>query len=336
MTVITVQAADALHHNSVSYRMNGERPAVFCRSFTDRRVMNIALELGGIVFEICSERELAISENLSPFLCEKKLQPEIQIQITWDWEHAHHPSTEPIGEDLLQEYYKEGIFWFCESKGGKAPVTCTCYREDFRWMQCAINEKPFLEPPDTLEKILRLLPMRAVFVHFRTLFLHASQAALNGTGIVFAAPSGTGKTTQAKLWRDHMNAKFVCNDRTLLRNKDGVWYTYGYPIDGSEPVRSNMVNRLGCIVLLKQGNHNFVTRLRPGRAVRLLMEQMVLDCWNVEAKMEITGILLELFEKIPVYEQVCTPEFEAVEELKRQLIQDEVIKDGTDSEKSLG
>ena len=53
MIVITVQAADALHHNFVSYRMNGERPAVFCRSFTDRRVMNIALELGGIVFEIC-------------------------------------------------------------------------------------------------------------------------------------------------------------------------------------------------------------------------------------------------------------------------------------------
>lgn len=298
--------------------------------------MKIVLKLGGVVFEICSERELPISEVLLPFLCKKEIQPEIRIQITWDWRHARHPNTVPIGDDLLQQYYKEGMFWFCESKGGKAPVACTCYTEDFQWMQCAINEEPFLEPPDTLEKILRVLPMRAVFAHFRTLFLHASQVAVAGTGIVFAAPSGTGKTTQAKLWHDHMKAELICNDRTLLRRKDDSWNTYGYPIDGSEPVRSGRINKLGCIVLLRQGKNNCVTKIRTGRAVKFLMEQTVLDCWNAEARTEAAGLLLELVGTIPVYEQVCTPDFAAAEELRKRLIQDGVIAYGTNYETSLG
>lgn len=298
--------------------------------------MEITLELGGIIFKICSERELPVSDIMLPFICKEKKRPELQIDLTWDWENSRHPSTRAVGDDLLQEYYREGNFWFCESKGGKAPVTCTCYTQDFQWMQCAVNEKPFLEPPRTLKEIFRLLPMRAVFVHFRTLFLHASQVSVNGIGIVFAAPSGTGKTTQAKLWRDYINADFVCNDRTLLRKKHGVWYTYGYPIDGSEPVRSSMVNRLGCIVLLKQGKDNCVRRLPPGQAVKLLMEQTVLDCWNAEAKTEILELLLEIFQEIPIYEQVCTPDHEAVEVLRRQLIQEGVITDGADCKTSMG
>lgn len=286
--------------------------------------------------EILSERELPVSEMLIPFLQESIENTDIKVHLTWKWEAACHPVSCSIGGDMLLEYYKEGTVWFCESKGGKAPVTCTCYPENFEWMQCAVNAEPFLQPPDSMEKIFRLLPMRAVFTYFRTILFHASQISIGGKGILFAAPSGTGKTTQARLWQKYEGAEIVCNDRTLVRKKKQIWSTYGYPIDGSEPIRSNAVNPLGCIVLLAQGDNNQVIKLRPYQAIKDLIEQTVMDSWNLHARERVMELIIELIEDIPVYRQICTPDRNAVIVLKEKLLTDGVIADGTDSEASLG
>lgn len=298
--------------------------------------MKIYLELGGIKIAIHSDRKMSASFRMASFITHNFITADLHIRFTWDWEKARHPQTLPVGEDMLQEYYREGDIMFCESKGGKAPVTCTCYLSDFSWMECAINEKPFLEPPETLDRIFQLMPMRAVFLHFKSLFLHSSQVSLSGTGILFSAPSGTGKTTQAKLWQKFMGAEIICNDRTLIRRKEGIWHTYGYPIDGSEPVCSNAVNRLGCIILLKQGVYNRVCRLKYGQAVGLLMEQAVIDCWDAKARADALELLMEVVQDIPVYQLVCTPDQSAVFYLRDELIKEGVIFDGTDSEKLMG
>ena len=170
--------------------------------------MKINIVLGGIPIQIESERELFISENIVPFL-KNEVKAELDIKVTWDWERFYYPKSNLIGEDLLQKYYYENGLYYSEAKGGKAPVTCTCYDKKIEQMICAVNEKPFLQPPKTLDKILSLLPMRTIFLHFSTLFLHASQVVVEDRGIVFSAPSGTGKTTQARLWEKHKNAKIV-------------------------------------------------------------------------------------------------------------------------------
>lgn len=59
------------------------------------------------------------------------------------------------------------------------------------------------------------------FNSFFVLFFHAAQITYQETGILFAGPSGAGKTTQAKLWERFRNARIICNDRTLLRKQDG-------------------------------------------------------------------------------------------------------------------
>lgn len=295
-------------------------------------------EFGGITIKIISERKLEQTPTMYRFIKKTEIgNVDLTIELTWDWNDTLLPTSKAVllGEDLLQEYYKENEVWFCESKGGKAPVTCTSYDDNLTWMKCAINEKPFIEPPRTIDKIFTLLPMRAVFLHFHTLFLHASQISFHGKGIVFAAPSGTGKTTQAKLWEKYMKASIVCNDRTLIKKEYNVWQTYGYPIDGSEPVRSNEINQLGCIVLLKQGQTNKVEKLKISQAVCQLMEQMVIDCWNYQARMCAMNLLLEMLRDIPVYQLVCTPDFSAVKILRDRLIKEGLINDDNDYETPL-
>lgn len=209
-------------------------------------------------------------------------------------------------------------------------MSCTWYSSDCREMVCAVNTETCHVPQDNERQILRMLPMREIFLRFGVLFLHASQIAYRGRGILFTAPSGTGKTTQAKLWKEYRNAEIICNDRTLTRKVDGVWYTYGYPLDGSEPVRSSAVNTLGAVVLLEQGTVNAVERLRPTKALPRLMRQVVMDVWSSEARAAAMELLILLMEDIPVFLLTCTMDKQAVDILDEKLIEEGVIPDGSD------
>lgn len=290
--------------------------------------MEIKLRLGGILFGFHSERPRDIEPMLEPFIVEEPEPPDITVELSWDWDGARLPQTPMAGEDALLEYYIEEDVRFCLLKGGpNGYLSSTCYTPDFQQMLCTIDVPRFPCPPP-LGRTLHMLPMREIFQHFDVLFFHASQILYRGKGILFAAPSGTGKTTQAKLWRRHRGAEIICNDRTLTRKSAGIWRTYGYPLDGSEPVRSTAVNPLGAVVLLEQGPVNQVARLKPAKALPRLMRQMVLDCWSGQARAAALELLLKLMEDIPVFLLTCTPDERAVEALEAVLIENEVIPNG--------
>ena len=178
----------------------------------------------------------------------------------------------------------------------------------------------------TFGNLLRFLPMRAALQRFGVLFFHGAQVRVNGGGIVFTAPSGTGKSTQSNLWVRERGAKLICNDRTLVRKVNGKWHTYGYPVDGSAPVRSGERNDLLCIVLLRQGEDNQIQRLNGAKGAALLMPQLVIDGWNPHARSAAAEWLLKLVSEIPVYQLSCTRDLRAVECLEQQLYKDGVWK----------
>lgn len=284
--------------------------------------MEIKLRLGGILFYFLTDSSFIINRELFPFLAENEERTDITVLVSRDWESARLPVTEPAGEDAILKYYVEGNVRFCITKGGpKGPVACTCYTTDFRKVRCVLNDEPFLMPPKKLGSILRMLPMREIFLHFHALFLHGSQISIRQKGIVFSAPSGGGKSTQAMLWKTYRDAEIICNDRTLLRKDGGRWRTHGYPLDGSAPVCSGQVFDLGSVVLLKQGAANEVRRLKTKSAIVRLMPQVVMDVWSSESRSRTLELLLELLSDIPVYLLTCTADERAVEILETKLME---------------
>lgn len=274
-------------------------------------------------------RNVSVDAMLKPFVCAPPVREGAAAEViyTWEWPPPILPSpgTPILGENLLQYYYREGDTDICLTRAGPKGAIACCLWQDVTRITCYVNAKPFLMPPDTLGALLRFLPVCALFAHFDTLFFHAAQVALGGRGIVFTAPSGTGKSTQAGLWVRERGAKLICNDRTLVRRVGEEWRTYGYPIDGSSPVRSSEVNRLACIVLLAQGEDNRVERLRGAEAITCLMPQLVLDGWSGEARLRAIELLDGVLGAVPVYRQTCTPDERAVACLENRLREDEVI-----------
>lgn len=293
--------------------------------------MKVCLNLGGVRLCLDAERPLLLSSELEPFFYRGAAAPDVTVRVRWDWLEARRPVTPPLGADLIQIFYREADCCFCELAGGdRGALARCCYDADFADISCSVNDVTCPVDQATVGNVLRMLPMRAIFQHFGVLFLHAAQIAYRGRGILFSAPSGTGKTTQARLWQAHRGAEIVCNDRTLLRKTGGVWRTYGYPLDGSEPVRSGSVHALGCVVLLEQGKENTVQRLRPARAASLLMQQAVIDGWDAHAREQAMEQLMALLAEIPVYLLACTPDVRAVRALEEKLTEEGVLPDGND------
>lgn len=286
-----------------------------------------SLSLAGVHIKIVSEVALNVDQQLQAFLDPWGPEPDCRVDVSWDWDEAALP--EPCdyrGEDLLCRYYRVGEQWYCLTKGRPGiPVSCAVYTADCRSISCTINAASFLAPPNNLGSILRMLPMRRILLEHRAAFLHASRIFVREKAILFAAPSGTGKTTQARLWRDCCGAEILGNDRTLLRKIDGTWQSFGYPLDGSDPVLRNAVAPLGAVVLLEQGPVNRVRNLLPRAGLPQLMRQSVLDSWNPFDQTSVLELLAELMADIPVLQLTCTPDARAVAALEAVLKENEVL-----------
>ena len=143
--------------------------------------------------------------------------------------------------------------------------------------------------------------------------LHASYISWQGHAVLFSAPSGTGKSTQAGLWAQHAGAEIVNGDRVLLRKRDDRWYAFGYPCCGSSQICLNRTLPLRAIVLLRQGAENAVEELPAARQVQALAGAIEVYPWDSEE----IGRALDL--EIPVIRLTCRPDGDAVDTLKRYL-----------------
>ena len=69
----------------------------------------------------------------------------------------------------------------------------------------------------------------------QTLLMHASAVSWNGQGLVFTAPSGTGKTTQAELWARYKGAKILNGDKVFLKQETDAIHAWDRPGKGHPP-----------------------------------------------------------------------------------------------------
>lgn len=148
---------------------------------------------------------------------------------------------------------------------------------------------------------------------------HASCVATESGAIVFTAPSGVGKSTQAELWRSLRGARIVNGDRCVLRIAEGEVLACGIPFSGSSSYCENVALPLKAIVYLGQASQTSIRRLRGTEAFRRIWEGVSVNTWNVEDVASAMDITTRVIGAVPVYHLVCTPDESAVLTLEQQL-----------------
>ena len=153
------------------------------------------------------------------------------------------------------------------------------------------------------------------FLHRQVLTFHGALVEGDGKGFLLCAASGVGKTTHARLWRDHKNALILNGDRATCYEKDGKWFGFGTPWCGTSGEYLNRSVPLQAAVVLQRGTQNRVSKASP----MALLSHGVYPAWDRHLTEAMLTLLNRFLETIPVLLLECTPDTDAVDALQQAL-----------------
>ncbi len=152
--------------------------------------------------------------------------------------------------------------------------------------------------------------------------LHGSCIAFDGNGIVFSAPSGTGKSTHAGLWRELYGERVVTvnDDKPAIRfHETGEPVVYGTPWSGKTDLNTNIAVPLRAIVFLERRPQNEMRRLSATEALLYMGRELALPYHDESLCEVLWDTAAKLVQAIPVFSLGCTPTHEAVELVRETL-----------------
>lgn len=270
--------------------------------------------VAGLTIEIIHNKPLAL-DTFKPFLYLGAETPDITLKVS---DCKYIPS--PQGKIVLDEKFKwvknlnennNSSVYICKEKPDEIDYLLNVNNE---W-----NKASIIYQEDDFDAEWAVTgPLGEILFRNRLLFnkglvVHASAIQHEGKGILFSAPSETGKTTQANLWCTEMGATIINNDRPAVKVIDDEVYAYGTPWNGSVEECNNSYAPIAAIVMLEQATENSICKLNTNEAILKLMPRCFLpyyDSYLMNIAME---NLENILKKIPIYLLKCRPDKESVE-----------------------
>lgn len=127
----------------------------------------------------------------------------------------------------------------------------------------------YLETLALYRKFAEVLPQYGIAL------FHGSAIAVDGVGYLFAAKSGTGKSTHTRLWREAFGERAIMinDDKPLLKVTDEGVFVYGTPWDGKHKLSTNASVPLKSICVLTRAKNNEIKRITYSQAYIDLFQQ---------------------------------------------------------------
>lgn len=141
---------------------------------------------------------------------------------------------------------------------------------------------------------LNYLAIERQMIQSDSIILHSSFIVVNGEAILFTAPSGTGKSTQADLWERYGSAQIMNGDRTLLVPVEEGWCAAGFPFSGSSKIFHNGLFPVKALVMISQAPENSGEFLSSADAFKRSYPEIVRNYWSREYEDRVV-VLLEKF-----------------------------------------
>jgi hypothetical protein len=169
----------------------------------------------------------------------------------------------------------------------------------------------YLETLAVQRAISRWLPAHGAFL------MHGAVITYKGQGIMFCAPSGIGKSTHIKHWRDVFGSdvSIVNGDKPFVRPMGGIDDTgaivYGTPWAGKEGWQANCAAPLKAICLLgrmdnnaegeTEGNSAQVSAVTAAEVLNRILAQVYIPD-DAQVCFDTLGLVDELCCKVKVYD----------------------------------
>ncbi len=142
--------------------------------------------------------------------------------------------------------------------------------------------------------------------HFDRFVFHGAAVEYQNNAYVFAAPSGTGKTTHISLWKKHLgdSLSVINGDKPIIKAAQNDFTVYGTPWAGKEGLHNNIKAPLKAICFLKQGKQNKISCLDKNEALTRILKQVYIPK-NKNALSQTLSLVGNIIENIPIYLLEC-------------------------------
>ena len=169
-------------------------------------------------------------------------------------------------------------------------------------------EKPYLESLAVYRKLL------AVLLDKKAIVFHCSAVAVDGKAYLFTAPSGTGKSTHVRLWKELFGnrAVVVNDDKPIIRLIDGQLFVYGTPWNGKHELDTNVKVKVKAICKLERGEKNRIFEIDKSKMISTMLGQ-TLRPDKVEDLDKLLGIVAEILQNTALYRLECNKDISSAQ-----------------------
>ncbi len=224
---------------------------------------------------------------------------------------------------LKNSFFRDGQHLFFSGSSGKGILLSV----DKSWSNFGIYTKKTRGQWEVTRELM-LVGFYSYMSLYQTLLLHASAIDCDGKSLVFTAPSGTGKTTQAELWMKYRGAKILNGDKVFLKQETDAIHAWGSPWTGSSPYGLNSSAPLEAIIILKQAKENSIRRLDTLEAMTEFVPNVFFPRWDERCEQAVLDFLDRVMSETKFYLLSCRPDEEAVEITEKAIFGDGLRKEG--------
>ncbi|MBO7344628.1 MAG: hypothetical protein J6U92_01675 [Clostridia bacterium] len=146
------------------------------------------------------------------------------------------------------------------------------------------------------------------------LVFHSSAIMVDGNAYLFTAPSGTGKSTHTRLWREMLGdrAVMVNDDKPLIRYENGEFYIYGTPWNGKHHLDTDCKAKIKAICHIYQNKENVICKADKNKMLVTILNQTIRPK-DISSMDKLLGLIDKLLTTVDIYSLGCNISREAAE-----------------------
>ena len=186
----------------------------------------------------------------------------------------------------------------------QADMTVSVTAEEIRAEQEQYTEATFSE--GYCEGICLYRAIAERLPEFEGFVFHGAAVTVGEKGYIFAAPSGTGKTTHISLLLKNYpdRVRIINGDKPVIRKIDGEWRVCSTPWAGKEGWKTNSTAPLAGIVLVERAEENSISPVSPEENFDAVIRQIYIPK-SPDALAATLTLVDELAQSVKFYRLEC-------------------------------
>lgn len=277
--------------------------------------MNITISIAGLNINFCCDQKIETRYISRQFI--KDCTPEITINVVISDLPEYTGEIRPENEchHYVLSENASAYYSFYERLKDHTFIQYGCFVQSDNEHTLYLNDENQLN----LITLIGSIDTPKLLLERGKLMFHCACIEYHGKAILFTAPSGTGKSTQADLWNKYEGTRIINGDRMALGIKDNKLWAFATPYCGTSFICENIDLEVAAIVCLSQAPENSIDRINGSRAYMKLYEGAAYNAEFPHLENIVFEILSFTLENTPIFHLKCTPDKGAVDMLKSCL-----------------